>query len=167
MPDINDYFQKKSASITRWRTFEISHPSFGVKRFVWEYVEKQFPLESDAPYNAGETVGFRPIYFETTGPAQESTPQVSLSIRIERVGSELKSELKKLDGFAGYQPAQLIWRDYLSNDLSEPARIYRLYVKSISMNTSAAVIVATDENPMTQRISRIATPSDFPGLVDV
>jgi hypothetical protein len=164
---ISNYRNKKPKDSIEWTTLEIYQETVGTFRFINEFIDKDLTLEAGAPRNAGETVTFKAISFKATNPAQDSEPQSYIAVTMQRVGSEVKSIAKQLDGFAGYAPAELIWRKYLSDDTSEPALIYYLYIESMSVDGLGVTIVATDENPNSQRVADIITTQRFPGTIDL
>ncbi len=165
---ISAYRNKKPKDVIPFFTFEIYQANAGLFRFYKTgFSDKSFTLESDAPNNPSETVEFRAINFEGSSPSQTAEPQILIEVSVQRVGSELKSALKNMIGFAAYDPIEFTWREYLSDDTSEPAKVYYLYAQNITLSGSSATIVATDENPLSQTVSDIANTVRFPGLIDL
>lgn len=168
MSRISDYRNKKPKNIIKYTTVEMYHPDTGTLRFVAnQYTDKELTLEADAPRDAGETVTFKAAAFSYSSPSQDAEPSSSASMSFQRVGSGIKAAMKQLQGFAGYTPVEFVWREFLSDDTSEPVVIYYLYVSSITPNRDTVTIEATDANPATQAISRILTPNDFQGTIDL
>ena len=154
---------KDSALLT---TVEFYHSGFGTHRLINGFKDKTLTLESGAPRNAGQAVSFRAIALDAPWPAQQEEPRISININIARVGSELKSEIKKIVGFGAFEPIQVVWRAYLSTDTTAPVAVFYLY-GDVSMDGEAVTITASDENPLAKRISRILTTTDFPGTIDL
>ena len=162
------YRNKKPKDVVKFYTFEISQVSAGLFRFYRTgYSDRSFTLEAGAPNNPNETVEFRAISFEGDSPAQTADPQILIEVSVQRVGSELKSALKRMIGFAAYDPVRFTWREYLSDDTSGPAKVYYLYAQNITLGRDSATIVATDENPLSQTVSDIATTVRFKGLINL
>lgn len=161
------YRTKKPKSTIKWETFEIYQENGGLFRFVKDFTNQTFTLEAGAPNNPSEAVEFRAINFDGSTPSQTAEPQISIEVSIQRVGSEIKSALKQMIGFAAYTPIEFTWREFMSDDTSEPVQVYYLYVQNISLARGAVTIVATDENPLAQTVSDIATTVRFPGLIDL
>ncbi len=164
---IAKYRNEKPVEPIVWPTIEIYNETTGVFRFVRDYADKTFTIESGADRNAGEAVDFKAIGFSAPSPSQGSEPSVTINVTLQRVGSEMKAQLKKLRGFLSFNPAYFVWREYISTDTSAPVSVYYLYVKSISMDSGAITIVASDENPLAQPVSSIATVGRFPALADL
>lgn len=168
MSRISDYRNKKPKNVIKFVTVEMYHPDVGTLRYVsGQYADKTFTLESGAPRNAGEAVTFQAASFQYSSPSQDSEPSSSASMSFQRVGSGIKSAIKKMQGFAAFTPVEFVWREFLSDDTSEPVIVYYLYVSSITPTRDSVTIEASDVNPLTQSISRIVTPNDFPGTIDL
>lgn len=168
MSRISDYRNRKPKNVIKYVTVELYHPDSGIYRFVTnQFTDKVFTLESGAARNAGEAVTFQPAAFEYTSPSQSTEPSVSASISMQRVGSDIKRAIKKLSGFAGFTPIDFVWREFLSDDTSEPVVVYYLYVNDITPSRDSFTISAGDTNPLVQSVSRIATPADFNGMIDL
>jgi hypothetical protein len=166
-----------STEIAQWRnkkpkdaalliTVEFYHSAFGIHRLINGFKDKALTIESGAPRNAGEDVTFRAIALDAPWPSQKDQPTININVNIARVGSEIKSEVKKIVGFGAFEPVQVIWRAYLSSNTSSPAAAYYLYGQ-VTMNGESVTINASDENPLAKRVSRILTTTDFPGTIDL
>lgn len=164
---IANYRNKKPATPILWSTIEFYSSAIGIKRYVNEFADKTFTIEFDAPRNAGESVLFTAVAFTADDPAQSNDPRISINITIERIGSTLKDAIKNTTGFGGFEPIEVIVRRYLSDDTSAPVQVFYLYARNLTMDGRAVSIVASDENPLTQGISTIATPKRFEGLIDL
>lgn len=169
MSELDAYRSKKPKNVGHLIALEFYHPSIGVYRFVGPegvYKEKELGIEAGAPRNAGEMVAHRPAVFSAPFPRVEGEPTVTIQITMARVGSELKSALKKITGFAAMTPTAVIWRYYLTSDLTAPQVEYYLYGE-VSLSADAVAITATEKNPLTWRICDINTTQRFPGLLDL
>lgn len=161
---IRNFYNQKPVDVTYYTTLEIYHSSIDVLRFVHDYSERQFTLENNAPRNAGETVTFNPLNFSALDPEQDDTPSARINITLGRVGSEVKEQLKKIRGFGYMEPAQIIYRRFLSDDTSAPVKVFRLFADQPIIKANEVTITATDDNPTRQNVSRLYTFRDFPGL---
>lgn len=165
--EIAQWRNRKPKNVALLTTVEIYHQSTGVHRLYNGFSDKTLTLESGAPRNAGQAVTFRAVAFEAPKPSQQDEPRISIPITINRIGSELKSEIKKIKAFGAFDPIEIVWRQYLSSNTSAPVEVYYLYAQNIAINAQAVTITATDENPLAKRVARIATTNDFPGLIDL
>lgn len=161
---VRQFYNQKPINITEYHTIEIYHPSFNSLRFVRSYSDKTLTLEASAPRDPSTAVLFKALNFEVTNPEQDESPSVNIRIQLGRVGSEAKAELKKIRDFGFYQPAQVIYRRFLSDDTSAPVKVYKLYADSPVIQANNVAINATDENPNRQDVSRLYTYQVFPGL---
>lgn len=165
--EIAQWRNRKPKNVALLTTIEIYHPLTGVHRLFNGFKDKALTLESGAPRNASQTVTFRAVAFNAPKPSQQDEPRISIPISIARVGSELKTELKKIRDFGVFDPIEIVWRQYLSSNTSAPVEAYYLYAQSIAVSASGVTITASDENPLAKRVARIATTGDFPGLIDL
>ena len=149
-----------------YRTIEAYHPAFGVNRWVFNFIDKDFPLEANAPRNANETVTFSKANGRVTEPAERDDGEQQLSIDLGGVDGVLNELISSLNGTDYLTPVEIIYRKYFSGDLSEPA-ITPLYLEMSNINfenMNAVTIVAEDANLATRKPGRYYLLEDFKGL---
>jgi hypothetical protein len=161
---IQQFFNQKPIAIIRFKTIEIWHPQIGTLRFVKDFTDKQLGIESTADRDAGQTVTFSALNFEVADPAQDDTPNALIIIQLGRVGSDVKDKLKLIKDFGFMDSVEVIYRYYLSDDLTAPAKKFKLFGGSVVLSGNNAGITAEDDNPTNQDVSRVYTYEDFPGL---
>lgn len=161
---VQQFFNQKPAAIIRYKTIELYHPQIGALRFVRDFKDKSLGIEAGADRNAGETVVFTAIQFDVVDPDQTATPDATITINLGRVGSDVKAKLKLITGYGFMDQLEVIYRYYLSDDVSAPLKKYKLYGSSVALSGLGAAITAEDDNPTNQDISRVYTFEDFPGL---
>jgi hypothetical protein len=161
---IQNFFNKKPIATIRLQTVEIWHEQIGTLRFVKDFTDKSLGIESGADRDAGQTVLFSALDFDVVDPAQTDTPEAVITIQLGRVGSDVKDKLKLIKDFGFMSSVEVIYRYYLSDDLTEPVKKYKLFGGSVILNGNSAGITAEDDNPTNQDISRVYTFEDFPGL---
>ena len=165
---INQYYNQKPRDIIYYVTLELFHPSFvDPLRFVHDYTEKTFTLESSAPRDAGLPVVFSPLNFSAPPPDQDDTTSVNIKIDLGRVGSEVKEQLKKIQGFGFYTPVDVIYRRFLSDDTSAPVKVYKLFANQPTIKANNVSFTASDDNPSKQNVARLYQFDAFPGLESV
>lgn len=153
-PAIRRFHTQKTIA-TRYITIEISHPSIVTRRFIRDQqTDKTFTID-------GQQLTFIPLQFNVPRPSQREQEQSSISVKLGRVGSQFLEEIKKIDGFSWIDPATMIYREiYPNNEIKE----YRFSISSIGISTNNVSIIATDDNPINYRVSRVYTIDQFPGL---
>ena len=161
---IRNFYNQKPASLIYYVTLELYHPSMDTLRFVHDYSERTFTLEGSAPREALTPVVFTPLNFTAPMPDQDETTSVNIKIELGRVGSEAKEQLKKVRGFGLFEPVQVIYRKFLSDDTSSPVKVFKLFASQPSIQANIVTLTATDDNPSKQNIARLYQFSDFPGL---
>ena len=161
---IIDFYNQKPIGPVYYLTLEIYHPAFGSLRFVNNFTAKTFTLEASAPRDGGQAVAFTPLNFKSPEPDQDESSSVRIRIDLGRVGSEVKEQLKKIRGFGFYEPAQIIYRKFITTETSGPVKIYKLYSSQVAIQKDNVSIIATDDNPSRQNISRLYQFGAFPGL---
>ena len=161
---INQYYNQKPRDIVFYVTLELFHPAFNSLRFVHEFSEKSFTLEPTAPRNPGELVLFSPLNFKAPPPDQDDTTSVNIKIDLGRVGSEVKTELKKIRGFDFFTPVEVIYRRFLSDDTSAPVKVYKLFAGEPVIKANNVSFTASDDNPSKQNVAQLYQFENFPGL---
>ncbi|MCK4621332.1 MAG: DUF1833 family protein [Desulfuromonadales bacterium] len=150
-----------------YRTLEIWHPSLKqVYRFVKNYTDVTFGLESDAPRHAGSNVLFRGVTLEITEPAEREDSEQVLSVRFGNVDSTIHEILDQITGTGFFTEINIVYRKYYSGDLSQPAvaPLY-LFAASIGFDGPASVSFSAEDADLSQKRSGILyTVEAFPGL---
>ncbi len=102
-------------------TLEIYQASFAEPARVVANVgmDMEFGIEAGAPFNAGETVTFIACPFSAEYPEQREGQPPSTKIKIDNVNRELVPKIRAALGVRQY--IQVLYREYLDSDLSEPA----------------------------------------------
>lgn len=161
---IRNFYNQKPIGPIYYLTLEIYHPAMGAVRFVNDFTAQTFTLESSAPRDGGQAVEFTPLNFNSPEPDQDETSSVRIRIDLGRVGSEAKEQLKRVNGFGYFEPVQVIYRKFISTETSGPVKVYILYSSQVSIQKDNVSIVATDDNPSRQNVSRLYQFGAFPGL---
>ena len=161
---IRNFYNQKPVNIQYFITLEIYHPAMDTLRFVHEYSDKTFTLESTAPRDAGQPVSFRALNFTAPMPDQDESTTVNIKINLGRVGSQAREQIKRIRGFNYFTPVQIIYRRYLSDDTSAPVKVFRLYASQPVIQANNVTFTATDDNPSKQNVARLYQFTTFPGL---
>lgn len=140
---------------------------------VVEYVDGPDPditglyltLESDAPYNPGQTVLFRSVMFNFTLPAQRGRGVPELIIEIDNVASILVQYFD--EAVKVRSPMEVIYREYLATDTTAPQFILPgLSIKTIESTGLRVTGTARFENFANKLFPNIVyRPNDFRGLM--
>lgn len=107
-------------------TLEFLHPTFldengdpVAVRVVNDHSPLTATLEADAPLNGGEVVEFKNCYFQFSRPAEtESSTLPEVEVKIDNAARVLIPYLDLAK--ESRVPITLIWRPYLTSDLSGP-----------------------------------------------
>lgn len=159
------YFSGK-ARIREYRTLEFFHPGIGVLRYVNGRLDPlEVTLEPSAPRNAGESVTFIGGAFQFQKPDQQSAT-VRADIQLGNVGQQLKQLLKSVRGADRAKTGEVIYREYLGNNLTGPEFVLRLFITSIALTSKGALIRAEQDNPSDRQIAEFYISSRFPGLAE-
>ncbi|WP_106478101.1 DUF1833 family protein [Phytohalomonas tamaricis] len=159
--EVRQFHSVKPAKVMQYLTFEIYHQKIGSLRFIQGFDDRDLLIET------GETVTFRAANFAVSTPDQTDTPDASISVDLGRVGSQVKMQLRKLDGADFFKPALLTYRQYLSSVTTGPTKVIALYISDIAFKADTVSIKAEDDNPSTRDVSREYSPVDFPGLKNI
>lgn len=150
-----------------YRTIEAYHPSFNAtRRWIFNFINKSFPLESEAPRNPGETVLFEKANGQVTEPSEQDDGEQQLTINLGGVDGELNELISSISGVDFLTPIEIVYRKYFSGDLSEPATTpLHLQITNISFeNINAVTIVAEDANLATRKPGQYYLLENFKGL---
>ena len=129
----------------RYITIEINHPDITTRRFVRDQVTaKTFTID-------GGQMTFEPLNFEVPRPSQREQEQSS-------------AEIKKITAFGWMQQGELIYREiYPTGEVKE----FEFSISDVRISTQSVNIVASDDNPINYRVSKVYTIGQFPGLETV
>lgn len=123
-------------------------------------------LEPDAPLNAGQTVGFQPVYFTMKRQDESESGAVpQITIQVDNVGQILIPYLDRAK--ESRDPIQVIWRPYLADDLSGPHMIpvLMLTLTKVGGNMSSLAASAGFSELTNRRFPASEyTSKKFPGL---
>jgi hypothetical protein len=155
--DIRQFHATKKNEI-RYITIEISHPQIVTKRFIRDQVTpKTFTIDSVA-------LTFDPLNFEVPRPSQREQEQSSITVKLGRLGTEFLTEIKKITAFGWMQQGELIYREiYPGGEVKQ----FDFSIADVRISTKSVNIVASDDNPINYRVSKVYTIGQFPGLETV
>ncbi|NEU95040.1 DUF1833 family protein [Bradyrhizobium uaiense] len=126
-----------------------------------------FGLEASAPRNAGETVTFIACPFEAGYPEQKEGQPPSTTIKIDNVNRELVPKIRAAQGTREY--IQVLYREYLGSDLTEPAygpiEFELRSVQMVAASLTGTVMVKNLQNKRFPRLTRNYDYIQFPSLL--
>lgn len=170
MPSIDVYkrFLNGNPEAQReYRTVEAFHPQWDRSyRFVKNYTDREFTLESTAPRNAGEIVTFDGVTLNITEPAEREDSEQILSITFGNVDGLVYDMLDQISGAGYLSQVEIVYRKYYSGDTTEPAStpLY-LYLSGVDFEGPTSVSMTAEDVDMTQKRAGIVyTTKAFPGL---
>lgn len=122
-------------------------------------------LEDNAPVNSGEEVIFQAVMFDFTLPDQLEGTLPTVEIKIDNVSREVSQYLD--DAVDLDEPIELVYREYLASDKTEPQfildgmtiQIVKTTVFSISATASFADLINRNFP------GKIYRPQEFRGLI--
>ena len=154
-------------SVVAYHTLEIYHPSFTQPiRVVRDFVDLQATLESTAPRDASQSVTFIGFGFDIVPPEVSATGVPQCQITIDNVSRDIVANLEL--AIASNQPITVIYRLFLSSDLSAPQNNPPMTLTIISMSADVFKVTATATfgDLVNKRFpSQMYTTDRFPGLV--
>jgi len=149
-----------------YHTLELYHPAFTAPiRVVRDFVDLSATLESTAPRDASQTVLFVGFAFDIVPPEVSATGVPQCQITIDNVSREIVSNLEL--AISSNQPITVIYRLFLSSDLSAPQNNPPMTLTVISMTADVFKVTATATfGDMVNRKfpSQMYTLDTFPGL---
>jgi hypothetical protein len=123
-------------------TLEIRHPNFLAPiRVVRDYQDLSARLEDSAPENAGETVEFIAFAFDIKPPDSTSDGIPTCVIEMDNVSQEILANVDR--AMFSQQQITVIYRAYLSNDLSGPQNDPPLTMNLLSVEANLMRVRAT------------------------
>ncbi len=170
MASIDDYKRFISSmpqAQREFRTIEIFHPDFSeLLRFVEDFTDQTFTLESTAPRNPGASVLFTGIAAKILEPSESGGGvDQTLTVNLGAVGNEVNDQIEQLTPDGSLTPIQVIYRKYYSGNLTEPVLVLSLSASEINFEGYTQVsFIAEDSNVTTKRAGEIYTLERFPTL---
>ena len=150
-----EFFNTK-ALIVEYQTLEISHPAFGVRRWVAnQYVD----------ITLGGIV-YEPASMKIKETIQDARNSISYEVQLGIVGSHAKQLIKLIDAYPlGWViPIIATVKYWLSSDTSTPYRIpVVLSVGNLAIDGEAVAMTLDTANPRGQSVARRYNGIDFPG----
>lgn len=128
-------------------TLELIHPNFidndgkqTAIRVVRDNINLKAFLETDAPVDGGKEVEFIALAFDLEFPPVNTTPVPEITLTLDNVGKEI---IKYLDlASTSNEMIKMIYRPYLSNDLSAPQMSPPLTLVLSDVNANVSRITA-------------------------
>lgn len=153
MPTFRAYKQQRP---TRglYDTITFYHPSFGYVRLV----NKQF-FEKILGGQA-----YTPARFEIEESQQSGTPVIDATVKLGRLSTDVKSLMKKWKGAARLSPITATRHIFDSIDVTVPTKSWKLYVKTVDIDTDSASLTLSMTNPLNNNIGRLYDPVEYTGL---
>lgn len=148
-----------------FRTIEIFHTDFGVSRFLQDFEDKNFTLESTAPRDPSASVTFTAINLDINEPGESGDIEQVLSVTMGAVGNEVNDKIQQITESGSLTPIELIYRKYYSGDLTEPVLVLTMSVSEISFRSYESVtFTGEDSNFAIKRAGELYTLEKYPGL---
>ncbi|ODM77800.1 DUF1833 family protein [Bradyrhizobium elkanii] len=126
-----------------------------------------FGLELAAPRNPGETVTFIACPFQAGYPEQKEGQPPSTTIKIDNVNRELVPKIRAAQGTREY--IQVLYREYLGSDLTEPAygpiEFELRSVQMVAASLTGTVMVKNLQNKRFPRLTKNYDYIQFPSLL--
>ena len=160
---LNDYFFRTPASIKRYDTLEISHPSFSR---VYRLVRNASLAGLTATNETGAQFLYSYYPMQITRNGQPQNLDQSISVSFGDLGSTLAHELDNVvasDSTLSYPVVK--YRSWRSDDLSKPLdgpETYQIVTNSFKKDASTFDITAPHLN--VNGTGRVYTTDDFPML---
>ncbi len=154
------------ADVVVLHTLEFLHASFTTPlRVVRDHTSLTATLEASAPANPGAVVTFVPYAFDFKLPSAGESSVPEIDITIDNVGADL---IPYFDGAANSAtPVTMIYRPYLSTDLSAPHMNppLQMYLRAISADMFRITAKAGFGDLGSRRFPALMyTAQTFPGL---
>lgn len=152
-----------------YNTLEVWQSSFAEPARIVANVgdDKIFGIELSALRNPGEMVTFFACPFESQYPEQRPGQPPSTKVKIDNVARELVPKIKAAQGVREY--LQVIYREYLSDDLSEPSygpvEFELRNIVMVGASLTGEITVKNLQNKRFPRITKNYDPYQFPSLL--
>jgi hypothetical protein len=152
-------------------TLEIYHPAFTEPiRVVRDRANVTATLESTAPRNASQSVEFVAFPFDILPPEVSVSGMPQCKIEIDNVSREILAQIEAAMAVGGDDLITVIYRAFLSDDLSGPENDPPLTLTIVSLSATPFRITATAGfwNPNNRKFpSKVYDGERFPGLVAI
>lgn len=157
------------AAQREYRTIELYHQDMATpRRYLIDYVDNSFTLESDAPRNASQSVLFTAISMKIVEPNENKDGESVLTVNLGAVGNEVQGALDEITESGRLSPIECIYRKYYSGDLSSPVLVLNLSVSKFKFEAYKAVsFIAEDIDLSNKPSGEIYTLERFPMLKGV
>lgn len=152
-----------------YHTLEIWQSSFDAPARVVANVgdDMVFGIEQAGPRNGGELVTFIACPFESSYPEQREGQAPTCQIKIDNVARELVPKIRAALGVRQY--IQVLYREYLNSDLTEPAygpvEFELRGVQMVAASLTGTVMVKNLQNKRFPRINKNYDYVQFPSLL--
>jgi len=152
-----------------YHTLEIYHPSFTVPiRVVRDNADLAATLEATAPRDASTEVTFLGYQFDITPPEISTSGVPQCTVEIDNVSREILAQIEAAVASGSLELITLIYRCFLSNDLSGPENDPPLSLTVSDINATVFRISATAgfANLANKRFPGVDYTSEvYPGLI--
>lgn len=151
-----------------YHTLEINHASFSEPiRVVQGFEEIEGTLEADAPRDPSTAVDFSALYFDFDLPPVRAEEVPFMEVRIRDASKLVVTPLE--DAQENPSPIEMIYRPFISSDLSQPQMTPPLILnfEKISVSTSESLVAghATFNDFRNRGFPFVSyAPQLFPGL---
>lgn len=172
MPDptlsaaLREAYASAPADVVVLHTLEFLHASFVTPlRVVRDYTSLTATLEASAPVGAGTSVTFVPYAFDFKLPSAGESSVPEIEITLDNVGADLVQYFDQAANSA--TPVTMIYRPYLSTDLSQPHMDppLQMVLRSISCDMFKVTAKAGFGDLGSRRFPALLyTATTFPGL---
>jgi hypothetical protein len=150
-------------------TLEIWQSSFASPARVVANVgnDMSFGIEAGAPRDAGSMVTFLACPFTADYPEQREGQPPSTKIKIDNVNRELVPQIRAALGVRQY--IQILYREYLGSDLTEPAygpvEFQLSNVQMVGASLTGTAVVKNLQNKRFPRLNKNYDYIQFPSLL--
>jgi hypothetical protein len=150
-------------------TLEIWQASFDQPALVVANVgdDMTFGIEAGAPRNSGQTVTFIACPFQADYPEQREGQPPQTKIKIDNVNRELVPKIRAAMSVRQY--IQVLYREYLGSDLTEPAygpvEFELREVQMVGASLTGTVMVKNLQNKRFPKLTKNYDYIQFPSLL--
>jgi hypothetical protein len=129
-------------NVVAYHTLEIYHPAFTQPiRVVRDFVDLSAKLEASAPRDASTYVTFVGFAFDIVPPEVSATGVPQCQVTIDNVSRDIVANLEL--AIASNQPITMIYRLFLSTDLTGPQNNPPMTLSVINMQADVFKVTAT------------------------
>lgn len=149
-----------------FRTIEVYHPSFiKTYRFVKDFEDQTFKLESTAPRNASQNILFEALSIEIQEPRESQDGDQLLTVNLGSIGNEVEQALQTITGEDYLIPIEIIYRKYYSGDLENPIIVLTLTASNFVFQGYTIVSFTGEDTDLANKQSgELYTLERFPSL---